>query len=255
MKRYVSFFESLEFKTGDEVAEWLSTLVIPTRKPSNISKIEHEVILGAYKIFKDPQYSREIDFRNQLLLNKSKQFRLDKEEYEKAYSSESSLPQIIKGKYATYEHSDVGSYKRFLDNIEDTEDMLSSLKGYHTKALKNLKIKFVSAQEIKTPAKWVARENAMWINPLSKKVGNTKDDYGSLRYIVVHELGHKFLHENPQSWDYSDSSLETTPYSKKNKDTLSEEEVFAELFALSNWKSKYPQYESQIYRFEKLLQK
>ena len=83
---------------------------------------------------------------------------------------------------------------------------------------------------------------------MSKKISNTKEEYGSLRYIIVHELGHRFLKFNPQSWNISSSSMYTTKYSKVP--TMTDEEPFAELFALSHWKHKYKEYKTQIDKFE-----
>jgi len=252
MIRYIS--ENTVFKTGEEVKNWVDTLDIPKRKPSSISKIEHDIILGLHNIANNPDYKYEIDFRNTLLLNKSKQLRLSKEEYENIYSGRKDQPDKIKGKYATYVKNDVGSYSRFIENIKNIEDLLSSLKGYHKIPLKNLTVEFVSSSDMKTPAKYRSRKNTIWINPLSKKVGNTKEEYGSLRYIIVHELGHKFLEDKPQGWNISDPNLYTTPYSKTNPNTMTEEESFAELFALSNRKNKYKQYAPQIKEFEKRLE-
>ena len=84
--------------------------------------------------------------------------------------------------------------------------------------------------------------------------GNTKEEYGSLLYIVLHELGHKFLEDKKQTWNIADSSLITTPYSAKNSMTMTEEEIFAELFALSHWENKYGKYKNQIKRFKELIQ-
>lgn len=258
MKRYIQLYESLSFNNMDDIIKWFSSLSIPTRKPSSISKIEHEVIVGIKKLI-DEYVSTRIPQQKKLyaiqILNKvNNQLRLSKEEYEQVYSNIQDQPDVIKGKYATYKHSDIGSYKRFLNNVKDIEDFFSELKGYHTKALKNLNVVFVSASDMKVPAKYKSNKKIIWINPLSKKVGNTKEEYGSLRYIVLHELGHKFLEENKQSWNISDTNLITTPYSQKSFNTMSDEEIFAELFALSHWKNKYKQYKTQIEKFEKLIQ-
>jgi len=159
MKRYKSYFkESLNFKNADEFISWVSSLSIPKRKPQNISSIEHNALLGMSKIINDPEYKYNIDFRNTLIMNKLPQLRLDKEEYESAYSNNANQPNIIKTNYATYKHNDAGSYQRFVDNVKDIEEFLSTLKGYHKLALKNLKIEFVSSSDMKTPAKFISNK-------------------------------------------------------------------------------------------------
>jgi len=257
MKVYTRLFnESLDFRSGQEVKDWVLSLSIPKRKPQNISKIEHEVIVGLYQIAITSDYKFDEKFRNSLLMSKLSQLRLSKEKYEEIYNPENEMkqPKKIKGKYATYVKEDMGSYKRFLDNIEDIESFLSTLKGYHKIPIKNLTIEFVSSKDMKVPAQYKSDKKIMWINPLSKKVGKTKEEYGSLRYIVLHELGHRFLDMNPQSWNIADTSLFTTPYSKRNSESWAEEESFAELFALSHWKNKYREYKDQIAEFEKRLE-
>ena len=251
MIRYKPLFESITFTSPEEIKQWMTSLSIPKRKPSGINKNEHDVILNLKRIITAPEYNNNEAFRDTAIKQWGGHLRLSKEEYEQIYSDKGQQ-EIIKGMYATYKHSDTGSYKRFLDNIEDIEDLLGGLKGYHRIPLKNLTVEFVSSKEMKTPAKYKSGKNTMWINPLSKKVGNTKEEYGSLRYIVVHELGHKFLEDKPQRWDISDSSLYTTKYSMA--DTWNDEEIFAELFALSHWRNKYKQYSKQIKEFEKRLE-
>jgi hypothetical protein len=260
LKKYVPLLEddpfkysAIKFKDLNEFADWLKTLNVPKRKPKNINKVEHENLLRAIDILNNPDYKDNLEFRNSLLKNVAAGIRVTKDELEKVYSSKTDQPSKVEGKYATYVKNDTGSYSRFLSNIQNIESFLSTLKGYHKKALKNLVVEFVSSKEMKVPAKWKSREKVIWINPLSKKVGKTFEEYGSLRYIVLHELGHKFLKEYPQKWNISDPTLYTTDYSKKNPQTFTEEEVFAELFALSNWKNKYPKYKEQIAEFEKRL--
>ena len=255
MKRYKPLFEmsaSLQtiFKTGDQVKAWLETLNVPERKPKNISKVEHDAMLSFIDLLKDPMITSDKAFLNAMLLKKLPQLRLAKEEYEEVYKQQKDQPKVIKGKFATYHKEDAGSYDRFLKNIDDLERFFSSLKGYHKLALKKLSVTFVSSRKMKAKARY--KDGSLLVNPL--RVGNTKEEYGSLRYVILHELGHKFLKENKQSWDITAPSLYTTPYSKTNLNTMNEEEVFAELFALSNWKSKYKEYASQIKMFEKRLE-
>jgi hypothetical protein len=65
----------------------------------------------------------------------------------------------------------------------------------------------------------------------------------------MHEFGHRYLRIRPQSEDFSGPEWNTTPYSKSI--TLTDEENFAELFALSFWKDKHIQYREIIADFLK----
>ena len=252
------FDEDINFNSIDDIISWFDTLLIPKRKPSNISKMEHstmvelQTLIDEYKSTRIPQQKT---FNQTIIMNKVKnQLRLSKEEYESVYLDTGKQPDTVKGKYAIYKHRDMGSYKKFTENVKDLELFFSELKSYHKKPLNNLIVEFVSSSDMPVPAKYKSGKKVIWINPKSKKVGNTKEEYGSLRYIVLHELGHKFLEENNQSWNISDRNLITTKYSERSFNTFSDEEIFAELFALSHWKNKYKQYKNQIEKFEDLIE-
>ena len=48
----------------------------------------------------------------------------------------------------------------------------------------------------KTAAKYIEKEDSLQVN--INKIGKTKEEYGSLRYVILHELGHRFLKMYPQ---------------------------------------------------------
>jgi len=156
-------------------------------------------------------------------------------------------PSSITKKYATYIKNDARSYKRFLSEIDNIESFLATLSGYHKKALGGLVIKFVSPKAQKSIAKYVTSDDIIQIN--LKKVGNTSEEYGSLRYIVLHELGHRYLKKYRQRWNYDSFTWITTKYS--TVDSFSGEEKFAELFAISHWSNKYSEYSDKIKLFKK----
>jgi len=252
MKKYISLYEN-SLNNVEDIIKWFNFLQIPNRKPVNINKTEHNIILKLKNLIDERNNSNK-DFIDKSIENVYSYLRLSDKELEQIYSKKDDKPNITKTNYATYKKNDIGSYDRFLNNIKIIDDFLKTLKGYHKKAIKNLVINFISSKEMKVPAKYSREKDMILINPLSKKVGKTSEEYGSLKYIILHELGHRYLRYNPQSWNISDTSLYTTDYSKKNLQTWNEEEVFAELFALSNWKNKYSQYINQIKDFEKRLQ-
>jgi len=245
--------------TAPEIVAWADTLVVPKRKPRDISKIEHGIMVSlktAVQNYKDNVESllgSNIKFHHKLITRNFEMLRLPLEKYSAVYKRNSRQPDVVKGKYAKYSKKDVGSYSRFENNIKAIESFLSTLKGFHKAVLKNLRIEFVSASDMKTTAKYLSGKDIVWINPLSKKMGKTKDDYGSLLYILLHELGHRYHAMNPQSWRISDPSMVTTPYSRGLNSMNPEGETFAELFALSHWEKKYPKYSNQIKKFKQQL--
>jgi len=247
MKTFKEFmYENTEFKNVDEVVQFIKTLNIPKRKPSNIKKVEHISILGLVNMVNDYEKTNE-DFYKKLIMDRINVIRLSKQEIENIYKGAKS--NIIKKDIATYIKYNSSSYNKFLDNVEIIESFLKGLKGYHKKALKNLKIKFVGSGDIKSIAKYDTNNDELLIN--TKRTGNTKEEYGSLLYVVLHELGHRYLKFYPQKWDYNGQEWVTTKYS--NVDSFTGEEKFAELFALSNWKNKYKEYSDKIKSFEQMI--
>lgn len=84
-------------------------------------------------------------------------------------------------------------------------------------------------------------------------MGKEPESYGSLVYVILHELAHRYLQKvNKQSWNIDSSEWSTTKYSKT--DSMTGEEKFAELFAMSHWKSKYSEHEIKINNFLKVLE-
>lgn len=232
---------------ADEIRIWIESLTIPTRKPRSISKVEHGIMVRLRDLTRETEINRQ--FQDAQIVTSYGYLRLQKEQYEEVYQTKKDQPDEVSGQFATYRKKDAGSYERFLRNIQDIEDFFVTLNGFHRIPLDDIAVEFVSSRYMKTPARYRTGQKILWINPLSRKVGKTVDGYGSLRYIVLHELGHRFLEMKPQAWNIADPELYTTPYSKKNAQTMSEEEIFAELFALSHWRSKYSQYERQIDNF------
>ena len=173
-----------------------------------------------------------------------KMSRLSKKNIEKYYGS-FTKSNVIKKKIGTYIKSDTSSYSKFLDNVNTIEKFLTTLSGIHKDAIKNIKVKFVSPKYIKSKARYSTKDDIILINV--SKLGNTRDEYGSLLYVVLHELGHRYLRYNRQNWNYDSSEYATTKYSMA--DSMTGEEKFAELFAMSHWPNKYKEYSDKINKF------
>ncbi len=141
------------------------------------------------------------------------------------------------------------SQKAFLQKVKDIIPILDNLSGFHAKAVeKPLEIHFKKPADIGSKAKYISADDQVWVNSQSK---SDNDLYGHLKYILVHEIGHRFenLHGLPDGWN--DARFYTTKYS--HHESFSSSEAFAEVFAVSNWPDKYEQYTDQIMRFNRLM--
>ena len=236
----------------DELIEFFNKLNI-SKKPKDISKTDHTLLKDIKATLSSVEEMRknnspDLDVKILELEGKLQNLRISKDEIENNYGK--GKKNVVKTNYAKYIKQDTTSYETFQENIKNIDDFISELDNYHRKVTKNLVIRFVDSKVQSGIAKYIDSEDVLQIN--AKKVGGTKEEYGSLRYVVLHELGHRFLRMFPQRWDYDDDKWITTKYSRT--ESLSGEEKFAELFALSHWKRKYSEFEDQIKAFEKRLE-
>ncbi len=255
----IYYMELMEqFGDVDAVVDCVLNLPIKKRKLTNVPKMVHETLLdiwtNAQKIVhleKDRFSIEEAQFLKLPIKTWVGWLGRDYDSIEaiEAEYLDTGKPMKVEGRYATYLKKDSSSYQNFLDNIEDIEDFLSTLSGYHADALDNLVITFSDKAELKSKARYKTNEDILYINP--KVAGNTKEEYGSLRYIILHELGHRYLSRNRQSWDIDAKEFTTTKYSEV--ETMTGEERFAELYALSHWENKYPEYAEQIDLFQDMI--
>lgn len=240
----------------DEVVTWIDSLTIGGRTPKGM-KNQHNILIKMKEHIasvKENDNNRfafgYFDRETYVSMIMSNLQHLDKAEIDLKFGPKDDKPTKIKKKYASYEKEDGSAYPKFLEAIDEVEDLLSSLKGYHKKAIKNLKVKFVKKSVSGSKAKYKRNEDTIWVNLAS--AGKTKEEYGSLRYIIVHELGHRYLTTNRQSWPIDSYEWSTTRYSLT--DSMSGEEKFAELFAISHWESKYKEYSEKIAKFKKIIE-
>jgi len=241
-----------EVESKEDIAalmQWLSTLDYIGKNPRGM-KSSKEALIGIQNSYdKMLQFNLHTD-ENQLNILNYYISKLDVDKVNLKFGkANDTQPSIIKKKYATYIKSDSTAYSRFLKEIKDLESFLDSLTGYHKKALGGLTIKFVSSKQQGSIAKYITKDDIIQIN--LKKVGRTNEEYGSLRYIVLHELGHRYVKLFRQNWNIDSIEWITTKYS--TVDSWNGEEKFAELFAISHWESKYSEYSDKIERFKKQI--
>ena len=145
------------------------------------------------------------------------------------------------------------SEKNFKEQSKYIDDFLSTLKGFHKKSLKDLIIVFVKKEQSRAGATYKTYEDKIFIRPDKVIKG---DAYASFVYVVMHELGHRYLQKYNVKWNYDSFEWSTTKYSMT--DSMTGEEKFAELFALSHFKysgKPFSDYVEKIEKFEKIMEK
>jgi len=253
MKTYKQFIlqESSEL-TIEEIKGLFSQIIIKN-KPKTVSATDHSLLKEIQKLLLT--LSDTNSYENKITIfainGKFKYLTITKEDILNTYGKKSDNDtKIIKKEYATYYKLDSVAYSTFIKNIENIEAFLATLKGIHKKAINNLTIRFVDSSDQKSIAVYKSDQDAIQIN--SKRVGNTVESYGSLRYVVLHELGHRYLKLFNQSWDIDSVSWITTKYSKV--DSFSGEEKFAELFAMTHWPEQYSEYKDKMIKFNNTIE-
>lgn len=228
---------------------WIDTLSFMGKAPRGMKDQKESLIqLKAFFMVKD-EYGLPYDDNAFNIINMYVG-KLDEDMINLKYGV-NQKPNIILKPIAIYEKADSKSYSRFTEEVNNIELFLNTLRGIHTKALVGLKIKFVSSAEIKSTAKYVSKSDTILIN--LNKVRAVGIEYGSLCYILLHELGHRYLTLYKQDWDIDSYEWSTTKYSQV--DCFNGEERFAELYAISNWITKYPEYETKIIKFLHVVSK
>jgi hypothetical protein len=238
-----SIIQENKLKNFNDILAWITDLNLDIRQPKGLKK---EFALLKYAKSKAQSLST---FTNKEYIASVKKEILrvyDDLTDEQIERFNNKNETTIKTKYATYYKQDASAYAKFKAAIVDIDSFLATLKGYHATALKNLHIVFGKKSDIKSKAKYKSDKDKIYINLQS--MGKTNEEYGSLKYVLLHELGHRYLAFNNQRWNYDAVEWLTTKYS--GVDSWSGEEKFAELFAISHWPSKYSQYKDKISKFK-----
>lgn len=160
-------------------------------------------------------------------------------------------PTELKLKNAKYINESIMTYKNFEAESKYIDNFLSTLKGFHSKVLKDLHIVFVKKEQSKAGATYKTEKDVIFIRPDKLIHG---DKYASFIYVVLHELGHRYLRFNKVNFDYTSYEWITTKYSKS--ESWNDEEKFAELFALSHFEYKgepFDSFSDKIEKFNKVM--
>jgi hypothetical protein len=253
MKSFIQFIKesTSETMSFDEVIEWMKNLDLNKKVPAGMSKESKllKYIENQLKVYDEIKGNSSITdgIVKNVLRVVNDDFKGKREIITDKFGIKQAEPLVIVGNYATYHKADKSAYSKFKENVKNIEEFLGTLTGYHTIPLKNLVIKFAT---MKTGGSYKTADDELWIN--STKAGNTLERYGSLRYVVLHELGHRYLRIKSQRWDIDDVSWITTKYSAT--DSWNGEEKFAELFAITHWPEQYPEYDETMKLFKKKIQ-
>ncbi len=152
---------------------------------------------------------------------------------------------------ATYLNLAGASDARFMETVETVEKALKSIKGLRRKVLSSLTINFLSAQSFRgtASAKYFTAKDEIGIRltPGGRIQKAEPGKYGSLAYVITHELGHRYERKTGTPIDFEQSEWYTTRYSRV------EGETFAELFALSNYDIVQGFDPSILDRFEQVM--
>lgn len=253
IKKASKYDELLKFDGSDKdiqlLKEFLSELNLKSGKsPRGMTKLYGELKFLEKQLSIGAEYGTPMIGTSNIKAVLSRWTKEDLDTILEKMSSNKEEPIEIKLAHATFFNHSIISYKNFVKIANEIDKLLGTLKGFHAKALKpELKIYFVKKEDSKAKATYKSEKDVIYVRPDKATSG---DEYASFNYIIVHELGHRYLKLFGVKFDYDRSDWITTPYSKT--DSMTGEEKFAELFALSHFNySRFPEYKEKIEKFNK----
>lgn len=157
----------------------------------------------------------------------------------------------LRGSKATYLNRSNLSNDRFEKYAKGIDRVLSSLKGWRSKALSgNLKVAFVGARALRAQGKYKREEDLMLVRATPKVLKRTSG-YATLDYILVHELGHRYERFHGTGVDFDQAKWRTTRYSWT--ESMAGSEAFAELFAIGHFRLTGNWDAAIVDRFEQVM--
>jgi hypothetical protein len=142
---------------------------------------------------------------------------------------------VLKLSNGTYFNRANISSVNFEKYAKSVDAVFGSLKGWRRKALAGeLKVELVGSQEMQSQGRYRSEADTMQVKATPSVLKRGGGGYGSLEYILVHELGHRYDKLNRLPLDFDKPQWWTTRYSRT--EGLSGGESFAELFALGHFK-------------------
>ena len=132
--------------------------------------------------------------------------------------------------------------------------LFGSLSGWRKKALSGgLTVALAPPKYFHGTAsgKYRSSEDTLYVRAIPKVLQRSGGSYGSIDYILIHELGHRYEHFHRLPVDFDKPEWWTSRYSMT--ESLSGSESFAELFAIGHFNITGPWDQSKVERFEKLM--
>lgn len=203
-------------------------------------------------LFRPPQPDRDV------LLSRWNSISGDLQNLTTHFSTE-KIPATIKGRYATYVNQ-IGASKKTLSKYVDRVDSaLANIVGWRSTAMNDLKVLIAGPATFGGTAggKYSAEKDALFVRGTPAILKRNAGGYGSLDYIITHELGHRYERQHYMAIDFDQLAWYTTHYSRK--EGFGGSEAFAELFALGVFpsivKDSRGTWDKEIQqRFEKLME-
>lgn len=145
------------------------------------------------------------------------------------------VPAEVQAGSTTYVNAVGFDQKKLGQYVTSIEGVLSTIKGWRRKALAGgVRIVLAGPKEFRGTSTGTYRssEDTLYIRATTNVLKRAGGTYGSVDFILAHELGHRFERKEKVPLDFDRTEWYTTPYSRTDG------ESFAELFALSNFGMK-----------------
>lgn len=140
-------------------------------------------------------------------------------------------------------------YSRRLDSL------FESISGWRKKALAGgLTVALAPPKYFRgtSSGKYRQSEETLYVRAIPKVLQRSGGSYGSVDYILIHELGHRYQHLHRLPVDFDKPEWWTSKYSM-TESMSGASESFAELFAIGNFNLTGPWDQSKVKRFEELM--
>ena len=135
------------------------------------------------------------------------------------------------------------------------DSLFSGLSGWRKKALSGgLTVALAPPKNFRgtSSGRYSAAEDILYVRAVPKVLQRSGGTYGSVDYILIHELGHRYEHLHKLPIDFDKPEWWTSKYSRTESMSGSSES-FAELFAIGQFNLTGPWDQSKVERFEKLM--
>jgi hypothetical protein len=135
------------------------------------------------------------------------------------------------------------------------DSLFGTLTGWRKKALSGgLTVALAPPKNFRgtSSGKYKTLEDILYVRAVPKVLQRSGGSYGSIDYILIHELGHRYEHLHPLKTNFDVPEWWTSKYSMTESMSGSSES-FAELFAIGHFGITGPWDQSKVERFEKLM--